>query len=1035
MSWFLAFLGFLFGAGFALTYDLPIFEVALVGAVLGFALPHLIRRKAASGAAGAAGYGQNPARQASSLPLPERVLRLEREVTLLRAEVAQLRTRAQGAGGLAGAASPGAERTADAAGGVDTAGAPPYLTGTPAHPDMDHATGAAPAPAWETGRFPPQTRPAGAEAGTPPASVDAEIFPGAAAGAGAYTTTAQAAAGSGAADAALDAYSNTPPVSAAAGATMGTASTAPHSPGMNTAASAAPRQPDALERGVAAIRAWLLGGNTVVRVGMIVLFFGIAFLLKYAADNDMFPVEFRLAGVAGAAIVLLGAGWRLRDRRHAYGLVLQGGGIGILYLTVFAATRLYALLPAGASLPLMIAICVLSTLLAVRQNAAALAFMGSAGGFLAPVLLSTGGGSHVMLFSYYALLNAGILAVAWFKAWRSLNLLGFVFTFGIGAAWGASAYQPALFASTEPFLLLFFLMYVGIALLYAIRRDLALKHYVDGTLVFGTPLVAILMQAALVQGKEFALAYSALALAAFYLLLAAWLRRRHARLALLFEAMLALGVIFATLAVPLAFTGPTTSAVWAIEGAAIAWISVRQRRLLALAFALLLQVAAGLVFFSLQAYYGPGSAPLPVLNGNYLGKFLIAVAALFTAWQLNGKPAAAAWRRELSGTGVAMAVWGMLWWTIGGLYEIYQYFALYPYAFASWHYALDADVLFLVLTAWLAHALRRALAWPLARWPGVALPPALALIGALASLAGAPLSVVLALPVGLALSWLLLYRERDDLPPRLLDALHAFSFWTLCALLTVEGYVRLGDWVPEGAWQWSAWAYGYGLMLLLLAGPGARLAWPVRRHARAYLVWGATPLALLLWGWSLLSVFSDGDAAPLFYLPVLNPLDVAILLAALAATVWVRRLDALGLRPAGKVYSRGSPLPRALAALTAFVWLNAMLLRTLHHWSGVAYDLDALGASTLVQAAVSVFWTVCALATMILATRRGSRPLWFTGAGLLAITVIKLFLFDLSYLSGISRIVAFIGIGLLLLLIGYFSPLPPRKAGATENSA
>ncbi|OWT73468.1 MULTISPECIES: DUF2339 domain-containing protein [unclassified Achromobacter] len=1015
MRWLLALLGFIFGAGLADSLGLPVLQLAVLCTVAGFFLPQLARRKNGTGAARAAGYGQHPSNSPQpnvplqNLPLPERVLRLEREVAQLRAEMAQLRTHGPAAEGAAGTLPPAQAATA-AAGTLPTSA--------------------------DAEVFP----------GPVPTSVDADVFPAPAA-----APPPTPIASDDAAD--RDGYFDTPPVqtpaAAAAHASAGASGHASATVGANvnagataTASAAKPRQPDPFERGVAAIRGWLLGGNTVVRVGMVVLFFGIAFLLKYAADNDMFPVEFRLAGVAGAAIVLLAAGWRLRARRHAYGLVLQGGGIGILYLTVFAATRLYALLPPGAALPLMIVICVFSALLAVQQNAAVLAFMGSAGGFLAPVLLSTGGGSHVTLFSYYALLNAGILAVAWFKAWRSLNLLGFAFTFGIGALWGASAYQPALFASTEPFLLLFFLMYVGIALLYALRRDLALMHYVDGTLVFGTPLVTILLQAALVQGKEFALAYSALALSAFYLLLAAWLRRGHARLALLFEAMLALAVLFATLAVPLAFSGPTTSAVWAIEGAAIVWVSVRQRRLLALAFALLLQVAAALAFFGVEAkaLFLGGMPPVPVLNGNYIGKVLIAIAALFSAWQLNargsaGKPAAAAWRPELSGIGVAMAVWGLLWWTCAGLYEIFYYFSSDPYGSPGWKYALDADVLFLVLTAWLAHALRRALDWPLARWPGVALPPALAIIGALASLAGAPLSNVVALPLGLLLSWLLLYRERDDLPPRLLGALHTLSFWTLCALLTMEGYVRLGDWVPEGTWQWSAWAYGYGLMLLLLAGPGARLAWPVRRHAHAYLVWGATPLALLLWGWSLLSVFSDGDAAPLFYLPLLNPLDVAILLAALAGVVWVRRLDALALRPAGTAWSKGSPLPRTLAALTAFVWLNAMLLRSLHHWTGVAYDLDALSASTLVQAAVSVFWTVCALATMILATRRGSRPLWFTGAGLLGITVVKLFLFDLSYLSGISRIVAFIGIGLLLLLIGYFSPLPPRKAGAAEDAS
>jgi len=83
---------------------------------------------------------------------------------------------------------------------------------------------------------------------------------------------------------------------------------------------------------------WITGGNTVVRVGVIVLFFGVAFLLKYAAEHTNVPIEFRLAGVALGAIALLVTGIWLRRRREAYGLSLEGGAIGILYLVVFAAS-------------------------------------------------------------------------------------------------------------------------------------------------------------------------------------------------------------------------------------------------------------------------------------------------------------------------------------------------------------------------------------------------------------------------------------------------------------------------------------------------------------------------------------------------------------------------------------------------------------------------------------------------------------------------------------------------------------------------
>ena len=56
----------------------------------------------------------------------------------------------------------------------------------------------------------------------------------------------------------------------------------------------------------------LLGGNTVVRVGVIVLFFGVAFLLKYAYEHTHLPIEVRLIGVAAGAIAMLSLGWRLR---------------------------------------------------------------------------------------------------------------------------------------------------------------------------------------------------------------------------------------------------------------------------------------------------------------------------------------------------------------------------------------------------------------------------------------------------------------------------------------------------------------------------------------------------------------------------------------------------------------------------------------------------------------------------------------------------------------------------------------------------
>jgi uncharacterized membrane protein len=110
-------------------------------------------------------------------------------------------------------------------------------------------------------------------------------------------------------------------------------------------------------------------------------------------------IELRLSGVAIGAIVMLVLGWRLRERAGGYGLVLQGGGIGVLYLVVFGALKIWKLLPAELGFFLLVAVALASAILAVAQDSRSLAVAGVTGGFLAPILASTGGGSHVMLFA------------------------------------------------------------------------------------------------------------------------------------------------------------------------------------------------------------------------------------------------------------------------------------------------------------------------------------------------------------------------------------------------------------------------------------------------------------------------------------------------------------------------------------------------------------------------------------------------------------------------------------------------------------
>jgi uncharacterized membrane protein len=763
---------------------------------------------------------------------------------------------------------------------------------------------------------------------------------------------------------------------------------------------------------------WLTGGNAMVRVGVVVLFFGVAFLMKYAAEHVHVPIEARLTGVALGAIVMLILGWRWRERAGGYGLVLQGGGVGVLYLVVFGAFRIWTLVPGELAFALLVAIAFASAVLAVAQDSRALAIAGVSGGFLAPVLASTGQGSHVMLFGFYLVLNLGVLAVAWYKAWRELNIVGFAFTFVIGAMWGNSYYRPEHYATTQPFLIAFFLLYVAIAVLYALRRAPRLTDYVDSVLVFGVPLVAAGLQFGMVKEIEYGAAWSALALGAFYVLAAQllWKQQRES-LQLLVECFIALGVGFSTLAIPLAFDGRWTAASWALEGAAALWVGVRQKRALPRYFGLLLQPAAGIAFLASKPAVAGG---LAVLNSGFMGGATVALSGLFCAWYLERRrepddkvsPALAA----------LLLAWGAAWWVGTGWHELSQ--------FVTDRELVRGLQLLLAAASALGFAwAREKLEWPKAAYAALALLPVMLLYAVLwpdrhahpfagLGYAGWPVAFIV-------LYWVLARLERD-VSGKLGAAVHCVGLWLLAALAGWECSWQLDKFVGEGR-IWSQ--IGRPLIPVLLAAWIATRAqgghWPFNAHLRLYVAHGAAPLMAALWLWVLYINFaSNGNPAPLPYLPLLNPLDLMVALIGVVYLLW---------RKALAQHQAPEPLVPVLQAApawlgaTGFIWANGVLLRSLHHWADVPFRLEAMLRSTLVQAAFSVFWSLLALGAMVFANRRGMRAVWTCGAVLLGVVVVKLFVIDLQRISGMERIVSFLGVGVLLLVIGYFAPVPTRK--------
>jgi uncharacterized membrane protein len=774
---------------------------------------------------------------------------------------------------------------------------------------------------------------------------------------------------------------------------------------------------------LAPIRQWFFGGNTIVKAGVGILFIGLAFLAKYASERVQVPIEWRLASVGGAALVLLGLGWWLRLKRPGYAQVLQGGAVAVLYLTLFVAFRFYGVLSVGPVFGLMVLVATLAAALAVLQNAMALAVIGALGGFATPLLVSTGSGNHVALFSYYLVLDLGIAAVAWFRTWRLLVLVGFVFTFLVGGAWGVFEYRDVHYATSQAFLAAFFLLFVAILLMPARRATDAAAtspgahRWVNGSLLFGLPTVVFALQYGLVRHLEFGAALSALVLAAFYVALAAWMRSRP-RLAVVFEGSLAVGVVLLTLVIPFALDARSTAGAWALEGAGLVWLGFRQSRRLARAFGYLLVLLAGGSLIYAGERFG---APTGVFNAMLFNGVMLVAGALAAAYFVHRHAAPATDAAQVGErTAEPLLIgWAMLWSTVTAMQQIE--------ALVAPNDRLAALLAAASAVALLCVALSRRLAWDHVAWPVLALAPGLALgvvVSAVAHDSPAAHGGWWAWPLALGAHLVALRFIADRWPAAGQHAAHALGVLVLAALGALQGRAVSGDWGDGGsAWPWLGWLVVPAALLALLAQPRVGRAWPVVALPTAYRASAGAVLAAAALLWTLLAnLISNGSARPLPHVPLLNPLDLGVAAALLATWLWLRSA------PARERFAARPALAPALIGAAGFVWLNAMLVRAFHHLGGVPFRFAAWTESLAVQTGITLLWSATALALMWWSARRAVRAPWVVGAVLLAAVVAKLLLVDLSGTGTVMRIVSFIGVGVLMLVIGYVAPLPGKAA-------
>ena len=214
-----------------------------------------------------------------------------------------------------------------------------------------------------------------------------------------------------------------------------------------------------------------VGSKWLNWVGVVLVTVGVMFFLKYAYDNQWIGPTGRIAiaALAGVAALVLGE----KSRRHGYPVLfhgLTGGGLAIFYGCIFFSFQVYQLTGQTASFGASIAVTALAVTMAVVHDASAICLLGQLGGFLSPVLISTGQNRPVELFSFVTILNLATMACAYYKNWRNVNTLAFVGTWLLYVGWAETFYDAAQIGTALSFSSLFYLLFLIVPTLCALAR-------------------------------------------------------------------------------------------------------------------------------------------------------------------------------------------------------------------------------------------------------------------------------------------------------------------------------------------------------------------------------------------------------------------------------------------------------------------------------------------------------------------------------------------------------------------------------------
>jgi uncharacterized membrane protein len=425
-----------------------------------------------------------------------------------------------------------------------------------------------------------------------------------------------------------------------------------------------------------------IGENVANKIGIAVLVLGIAFFIKYAIDKDWVHEGGRVIIGLICGAILIGLAHYFRNQYRSFSSVLVGGGLSVFYFSIAFAFHQYHLIGQSTAFILMVLISGSGVFLSLFYNRQELAILATIGGFITPFLVSTGQDNYSALFTYLAILNTGLMVLAWFKRWPSINTIALVFTTIIYGGW----LTRRLYFSEEPlprtdallFASIFFALFIAMHIINTIRLKNKFTGF-DFALLLSTSFLYYLAGMLVLDsgpGDNYKGLFTAL-LGLFYLGLSAVFYKQKTTDRNFVFLLIGLSVSFLSLVAPVQYNGNHITLFWAAETVVLFWLYQRsQIPLLKTGSLLICLLTTASLVSNWSANYIFSSKLQPViLNEGYITSIVVAISYFLYYW-LQKKESSEWFYKEVPVKSVRTAALsaGIITAYLAGIFEIgYQF--------------------------------------------------------------------------------------------------------------------------------------------------------------------------------------------------------------------------------------------------------------------------------------------------------------------------------------------------------------------------